>query len=269
MKGKFDIAYFSADIVISRSLPTYSGGIGFLAGEQIKSGGTVVKNVTGYDLSKLVSGSYGTLCALTEVTLKVLPKYEYQETFCIYGLTHNEAINFFSTAMDTSLEISGACFYPADNTGFFRLNDIKQNNSILSLRVEGPKTSVQERIQQLRKIFVASDYSVLDIFQSKAFWNLSKNLELFKNTNEIKYFIDWAGGLIWLSTKDVETISKMRIFSVKNNGHLTIYKSDDNHRRTEEFLTCGDTNFKILSSKIKKSFDPNLILNPGKMYAGI
>ena len=193
--------------------------------------------------------------------------------------------------MDTSLEISGACFYPADNTRFFRLNDIKQNNSILSLRVEGPKTSVQERIQQLRKIFEASDYSVLDIFQSKAFWNLSKNLELFKNTNEIvcklslpitnvseflsrfsndiKYFIDWAGGLIWLSTKDVETISKMRIFSVKNNGHLTIYKSDDNYRRTEEFLTCGDTNFKILSSKIKKSFDPNLILNPGKMYAGI
>ena len=261
------------------------------SGEQIKSGGTVVKNVTGYDLSKLVSGSYGTLCALTEVTLKVLPKYEYQETFCIYGLTHNEAIKFFSTAMDTSLEISGACFYPADNTGFFRLNDIKQNNSILSLRVEGPKTSVQERIQQLRKIFGASDYSVLDIFQSKAFWNLSKNLELFKNTNEIvcklslpitnaseflnkfsndiKYFIDWAGGLIWLSTKDLETISKMRIFSVKNNGHLTIYKSDDNYRRTEEFLTCGDTNFKILSSKIKKSFDPNLILNPGKMYAGI
>ena len=56
----------------------------------------------------------------------------------------------------------------------------------------------------------------------------------------------------------------MRIFSVKNNGHLTIYKSDDNYRRTEEFLTCGDTNFKILSSKIKESFDPNLILNPGK-----
>ena len=74
--------------------------------------------------------------------------------------------------MDTSLEISGACFYPADNTGFFRLNDIKQNNSILSLRVEGPKTSVQERIQQLRKIFGASDYSVLDIFQSKAFLEL-------------------------------------------------------------------------------------------------
>ena len=61
----------------------------------------------------------------------------------------------------------------------------------------------------------------------------------------------------------------MRIFTVKNNGHLTIYKAEANFRRTEEFLTYGDTNLKVLSSKIKKSFDPNLILNPGKMYAGI
>ena len=261
------------------------------AGEQIKSGGTVVKNVTGYDLSKLVSGSYGTLCALTEVTLKVLPNYEYQETFCIYGSNYNEAINFFLKAMDTSLEISGACYYPDNNTNFFRLNDIKQNSSILSLRVEGPKNSVQERIQQLKKIFAEKDFSVLDIFQSKAFWSLSKNLEAFKNSseivckislpitktsefldkfsNDIKYFIDWAGGLIWISARDNEIISKMRIFTVKNNGHLTIYKAEANFRRTEEFLTYGDTNLKVLSSKIKKSFDPNLILNPGKMYAGI
>ena len=261
------------------------------AGEQIKSGGTVVKNVTGYDLSKLVSGSYGTLCALTEVTLKVLPNYEYQETFCIYGSNYNEAINFFLKAMDTSLEISGACYYPDNNTNFFRLNDIKQNSSILSLRVEGPKNSVEERIQQLKKIFAEKDFSVLDIFQSKAFWSLSKNLEAFKNSgeivckislpitktsefldkfsNDIKYFIDWAGGLIWISARDNEIISKMRIFTVKNNGHLTIYKAEANFRRTEEFLTYGDTNLKVLSSKIKKSFDPNLILNPGKMYAGI
>ena len=261
------------------------------AGEQIKSGGTVVKNVTGYDLSKLVSGSYGTLCALTEVTLKVLPNYEYQETFCIYGSNYNEAINFFLKAMDTSLEISGACYYPDNNTSFFMLNDIKQNSSILSLRVEGPKNSVQERIQQLKKIFAEKDFSVLDIFQSKAFWSLSKNLEAFKNSgeivckislpitktsefldkfsNDIKYFIDWAGGLIWISARDNEIISKMRIFTVKNNGHLTIYKAEANFRRTEEFLTYGDTNLKVLSSKIKKSFDPNLILNPGKMYAGI
>ncbi|MAW01951.1 MAG: FAD-linked oxidase [Candidatus Pelagibacter sp.] len=260
-------------------------------GEQIKSGGTVVKNVTGYDLSKLVSGSYGTLCAFTEVTLKVLPKYEYQETFCMYGLNYDGAIDFFLKAMDTSLEISGACYYPDNNTSFFRLNDIKQNISIFSLRVEGPKTSVQERVQQLKKIFVNEDFSILDIFQSKAFWSLSKNLDAFKNSseivckislpitktseflnkfsNDIRYFIDWAGGLIWISARDNEIISKMRIFAVKNNGHLTIYKAEANFRRTEEFLTYGDTNLKILSSKIKKSFDPKLILNPGKMYAGV
>jgi len=73
--------------------------LGFTAvngkGECIKSGGTVVKNVTGYDLSKLLAGSYGTLAVLTEVTLKVVPKPEFSETFVMYGLTPKEALEFF------------------------------------------------------------------------------------------------------------------------------------------------------------------------------
>ena len=103
--------------------------------------------------------------------------------------------------------------------------------------MEGPKNSVQERIQQLKKNFAEKDFSVLDIFQSKAFWSLSKNLEAFKNSgeivckislpitktsefldkfsNDIKYFIDWAGGLIWISARDNEIIIVVPIF-----GHV-------------------------------------------------
>ena len=113
--------------------------LGFTAvngkGECIKSGGTVVKNVTGYDLSKLLAGSYGTLSVLTELTLKVVPEPEFAETFVIYGLNPQEALEVFSKAMKTSLEISGACYYPKNNINFLRLNDLDNSKSITAFRI--------------------------------------------------------------------------------------------------------------------------------------
>ena len=78
------------------------------SGAKIKSGGTVVKNVTGYDLSKVISGSYGTLCAITEINLKVSPIPEHEETFLINNINYTEALEVFKIALDSSLEISGA-----------------------------------------------------------------------------------------------------------------------------------------------------------------
>ena len=76
------------------------------SGAKIKSGGTVVKNVTGYDLSKVISGSYGTLCAFTEINLKVSPIPEYEETFLVNNVNYIQALEIFQIALDTSLEIS-------------------------------------------------------------------------------------------------------------------------------------------------------------------
>ena len=81
------------------------------SGAKIKSGGTVVKNVTGYDLSKVISGSYGTLCAITEINLKVSPIPDFEETFLINNLSYLDALEVFRKAMNTSLEVSGACFF--------------------------------------------------------------------------------------------------------------------------------------------------------------
>ncbi len=271
-------------------------------GEIIKSGGTVVKNVTGYDLSKLVAGSYGTLSVLTEVVLKVLPDPEYSDTFVIYNLNISDAIKAFSKVMKTSLEISGACYFPKNNISFFRLNDLNNTHSVLALRVEGQKKSVIERIESLQSIFKEmKQTTILELYQSKLFWKIASNLECFSNSPNIvakislapsdtdsfikqfcedsvlginnKYFIDWAGGLVWMEIDNSDPsyliIEKIKKFCLQKNAHMTIVKSNITYRSTGSFLTSSSSELKSLTSRIKKSFDPKSILNPGKMYAGI
>ena len=262
------------------------------SGAKIKSGGTVVKNVTGYDLSKVISGSYGTLCAITEINLKVSPIPEYEETFLVNNVNYIQALEIFQIALDTSLEISGACFFPRHNVSFFTLNDVKKDSSALGLRVQGPKSSVVERIQSLKKIFKDRSVIILDMYQTSIFWREIKNLEGYSNTSgyickvslpitnmrnfinhfeniEYKYFLDWGGNIAWCLLPSLEDLEQMRIFCLKHDGHLTVLRADDNFRKSEEFLTSSDAQLRLLSKKLKESFDPKGILNPNKMYAGI
>ena len=280
--------------------------LGFTAvngkGECIKSGGTVVKNVTGYDLSKLLAGSYGTLSVLTELILKVVPKPEFSETFVMYGLSVKEASEVFSKAMKTSLEISGACYYPKNNIDFLRLNDLDNSKTITALRIEGPKNSVQERIESLNKIFTAiKEKTILEIYQSDLFWKITANLECFNNSQKLvakvslpptetsdfinqfcedeilginnKYFVEWAGGLIFIEIGNQDPsyliLEKMKKFCKEKNSHITIMKANNSFRTSGFFISSSDENIKALASRVKLSFDPRSILNPGKIYAGI
>ena len=262
------------------------------SGAKIKSGGTVVKNVTGYDLSKVISGSYGTLCAITEINLKVSPIPDFEETFLINNLSYLDALEVFRKAMNTSLEVSGACFFSEDNVSFLTLNDVKKDASALGLRVQGPKSSVTERIQALKKIFKDQSVSVLDTYQTAIFWRKIKNFEGYSNSEDFickislpvtnmanflkhfektkfKYFLDWGGNIAWCSLKSQSDLDSMRIFCLKHDGHLTVLRANDNFRKSEEFLTNSNSSIKILSKKLKESFDPKGILNPNKMYSGI
>ena len=262
------------------------------SGAKIKSGGTVVKNVTGYDLSKIVTGSYGTLCAITEINLKVSPIPDFEETFVINNLNYIEAIDIFNKALDSSLEISGACFFSEDNVSFLTLNDVKKDTSILGLRIQGPKSSVVERIQVLNKMFKDQSTSVLDTYQTAIFWREIKNLEGYANSEnfickislpitnmgnflkhfknlKFKYFLDWGGNIAWCEIYNNSDLDQMRIFCLKHDGYLTVIKANDNFRQREDFLTNSNSNLKILSKKLKESFDPKSILNPNKMYLGI
>jgi|TARA_B100001964_G_C14245798_1_gene607322 glycolate oxidase FAD binding subunit len=272
-------------------------------GEIIKSGGVVVKNVTGYDLSKLICGSYGTLVALTEITFKVLPISEENKTLIIHSQKIEAAVDILNKAISSSNDISGAVFLPKepevsgcvmDIEKTFKLNDLKQEGSFTAIRIEGSKNSIDQRIENLvnELKIININISILEMHQSEIFWNKVKSLEFFSSSknnifrivlppsecvnlihqfsNKFKYYLDWGGALIWVEAFELseEMFESVRRKVVRLGGYVTMIKNSDYLPYVEEVFTINKDRF-YLSQNIKKSFDPKKILNPEKMYTGI
>ena len=272
-------------------------------GDIIKSGGTVVKNVTGYDLSKLIAGSFGTLVALTEITLKVLPKKDSSTTVAIYPNNFEQIYDLFNKLSSSSSEISGAVFIPeqsndkefsAKRNNVFKFNDLKSKVSFVAFRVEGDKISIEEKINNLKKELELnnSDISTLDVYQSEPFWKKINNLEVFEKTehnlirmvippangsklskyleNNHNYFIDWCGSLFWIevNSKKEEKIKDLKKMANDFGGYLTVIKTSSGYDYGEPIFTVDKVRL-MISEKVKQSFDPKRILNPGKMYRGV
>ena len=271
-------------------------------GEIIKSGGTVVKNVTGYDLSKLIAGSFGTLVALTEITLKVLPKKDASNTVVIYINEPDKIFELFDKLSGSSSEISGATYIPEEkNNDFitnkhniFKFNDLKSGVSFLAFRVEGDKISIDEKVKILKKELNLNelDFSILDVYQSEPFWKKVNNLELFEKTknnvlrlvippshgsklikyleNKHKYYVDWCGSLFWIEVqkKKEQKIKELKKIARDCGGYLTVIKTSSDYDYGEPVFMVDDIRL-MISKKVKISFDPKRILNPGKMYRGV
>jgi len=272
-------------------------------GEIIKSGGTVVKNVTGYDLSKLICNSFGTLAALTEITFKVLPAPEETKTLVIHNLDINLSTEYLQKAQSSENDISGASFLPTkpicnkcqmNIERTFKLNDLKYSGSITAIRIEGSKKSIEERMINLKKELNILNLktSELGTLQSKIFWKKITNLEFFSETKnnvfrivippsecakliyelpqKFKYFLDWGGALIWMEACELteQTFNAIRKKVVMHKGYITMIKNSNYLPYVEDVFTIDVNRFNI-SQNIKKSFDPKRILNPGKMYTGI
>jgi len=272
-------------------------------GDIIKSGGTVVKNVTGYDLSKLITGSFGTLIALTEITFKVLPTKDSSSTLVIHEDSKEEITKLFNNIQSSSNEISGSAFFPIEPNNkkyiqnrekIFKFNDLKNEGPFLALRMEGSKKSIDERIRDLtiELDLKSKKKSLLDVHQSELFWERINNLEIFSNTknalvrvvippskcidlmkylnSDYKYYIDWCGSLFWIEISDMseEKLLTIKDYITKLGGYLTIIKNSENSTPLKDIFTIDETRLHI-SKKIKESFDPKGIFNPGKMYRSI
>jgi len=270
--------------------------------EEFKSGGKVVKNVTGFDLSKLMAGSYGTLAVMTDVTLKVLPKPEKIRTVLVRwstdGIYDHGGVRSMVDALGTSHEVSGAAFIPAKVTEFSNVDYIKTaGGSISAIRVEGPGPSVMHRAEELKKqlgIYGAveelhttnsvtfwkevRDVSFLSVNQHRAIWRLSVPpangsrvaLSILEgHPGEVIY--DWSGGLVWLALEDKDNASEAKVRAAVNEvgGHATLFRAPDQLRREMPVFHPQTQGLSDISRRIKEGFDPGGILNPGRMYEGI
>ncbi len=264
-------------------------------GEIIKSGGTVVKNVTGYDLCKILSGSFGTLTVLTEISIKVLPKPQSSKTLVINNPHLLKALNYLNSALSSSSDPSGGIFYPEYFSSHFTFNDLTYEGPLTGIRIEGAIESIDHRINNLiQELQLNKDeILILEAEQSRILWEKTRTLEVFSKTKnnllrivlppsetfevikqikpyEPKYFVDWGGSLIWLELNKInfKILNDIRMITNKASGYLTVIKIEEDLKASIDIFSIDPVRYKI-SEKLKKSFDPKRILNPGKMYSGI
>jgi glycolate oxidase FAD binding subunit len=252
-------------------------------GEEFKSGGRVMKNVSGYDLSKLVTGSFGTLAALTEITLKVLPRPETELTLVLTGLDLPTGLKTLRRAASHPSEGSAFAFLPASVSMFCPAETVaRAGGSATLIRLEGPAPSIGARAQALLASLAAHESYRLGPEESRAAWRAIRdvaplappaNLPLWRvsvpptDADAVLLrdpapwsYLDWAGGLIWIASASPPVIDR---------GAAMLVRASDDVRARLPFLTAPDDALATLMHRVKASFDPQGVLNPGRMYEGV
>ncbi|AWN44967.1 2-hydroxy-acid oxidase [Methylobacterium terrae] len=254
-------------------------------GEAVKSGGRVMKNVTGLDLVKLMAGSWGTLGFLTEVTFKVLPTPERTATLVLAGLDDARAVEAMSLALGSAFEITGAAHLPGGLDGSART----------LLRIEGFSASVDYRLGELTRLLRRFGrpeiqegepagklwIAVRDVLPfaggEDAVWRLSTApgrgpavTAAIAAARPARWFYDWGGGLIWLATPatgdaGAETVRA----ALAGAGHATLVRAPDAVRAAVPVFEPLSEPLMRITAGLKAAHDPAGLFNPGRMYAGI
>jgi glycolate oxidase FAD binding subunit len=270
-------------------------------GETFKSGGRVVKNVTGYDLCKLMAGSWGTLAVMTDVTLKTLPKPETEATLLIRGLQPDAAIKAMTAAMNSNCNPSGAAHLPEDSAKGVPLSEVSRAAApITALRLEGFAPSVVHRRSALEQLLGGfGELTVLNADSSIRLWEAVRDVaplaakpnaperplwristtpargaeiaDRIAAQSQAQILFDWAGGLIWAELPASEDAGATLLSSAVADmgGHATLVRAPAAIRAKVNVFWRGDAALAALTKRVKESFDPKGVLNPGRMWAGV
>jgi glycolate oxidase FAD binding subunit len=271
-------------------------------GDSFKAGGKVVKNVTGYDLCKLLAGSWGTLAVMTEVTLKVMPRPESERTLLLRGLDDIKAVSAMTAALGSPFDVTGAAHLPnsafrSAGSGLADLGSPRQ--AVTLLRLEGITASAAHRAAALGKLlapFGAAD--VLEDAASAAVWSSVRDVEPFAASGPLgawpvwrivcppasggalgqqlardtggDVIYDWGGGLIWaaLPPKPDGQAALVRSRVDAIGGHAMLLRASEALRRNVDVFHPQNGGLAALSERVRVSFDPKGILNRGRMLRG-
>ena len=267
-------------------------------GEIFKSGGRVVKNVTGYDMCKIMAGSWGTLGVMSDVVIKVLPAPSGQASIVVLGLNNEQAIAAMAQAMKSDCEVTGAAHLPLDiakKSNISEIVDLKKPATIFRLEGVGPSVTYRrDRLIAVLKTFgkcevlkaaisrnlwrEISDVTYFAEPVARCVWRVSstpsegaKLVAALKKYGAVSAYFDWAGGLIWLSlaAKDDALAGPLRELLGHHGGHATLIRASAALRAAIPVFQPHNPGVRLLSERLKRGFDPSGILNPGRMYAGV
>jgi len=270
-------------------------------GDSFKTGGKVVKNVTGYDLCKLLAGSWGTLAVMTEVTLKVMPKPESERTLMLRSLDDVTANRAMTAALGSPFDVSGAAHLPHSA---FRpagapagLGSSAQAATLL--RLEGIAASAAHRAASLGKTLESyGPVEILEDTASAAIWSALRDVQPFAAAGALGAWLvwrivcppasggglgqrlardtggdviyDWGGGLIWaaLPPKADAHAALVRQRVEAAGGHATLIRASAEVRRHVDVFQPQPSGLAALSERVRQSFDPRNILNRGRLTRG-
>jgi glycolate oxidase FAD binding subunit len=269
-------------------------------GDSFKAGGRVVKNVTGYDLCKLLAGSWGTLAVMTEVTLKVMPRPESERTVVLHGLDDLTANRAMTAALGSPFDVSGAAHVP--KSALQRpVNGLGKHGwpseALTVLRLEGILASVEHRAAALRGLLApfGAGQIIEDDAASAGIWHSVRDVIPFATSGAMgawpvwrivcppaaggalghrlsqetggDVLYDWGGGLIWAALPpkpDAQALTVRQHVNVLG-GHATLVRASDELRRKVDVFHPQPAGLAALSERVRQSFDPKSILNRGRM----
>ena len=263
-------------------------------GETYKSGGTVIKNVTGYDISKLLAGSWGTLSVVTELSFKVLPAPETSATLAIQGSTRKAALQLISSLAQSPYEITGLAYFPGNTLSVFQ-RELGLEGKLVLARLEGSMTSIRERIQAMRKAALLPDpLTVYEEDISMRIWQDIRDVEIFNDSErapallklsippaavlDVSRVIDQLGGCEWYSDaasgwlwvgichgSSEDKINTLRREITAVSGSAVLYRATETIKQHVGIYGAQSPALAALTRRIKHAFDPKNILNPGRL----
>lgn len=257
-------------------------------GEVFVAGGRVVKNVTGYDVPKLLAGSFGTLAVMTEVSVKVLPAPETIATVLVHGLDSAAAIQTMTRLTGSAVDCSALAHLPAPSAARSAVARAA-GTSITALRLEGIAASVAARRDALRAQ-LTGEVSVLDDADSRRLWAEIREVaallppealvwrlsvppkagaevaRTIQSQVDGEVLFDWAGGLLWVSLAGPDPRAELVRAAIGScGGHATLVRAPLAVRRSVAVFQPQAAAVAAVSRRVKEAFDPAGVLNPGRM----
>lgn len=250
-------------------------------GEVLRSGGRVLKNVTGLDLCKLLSGSHGTLGIMTEITLKVLPAPEASATVAVPVADLAAGVRVLSAGLGSPFGVSGAALLPEGYealrgpVALLRIEDFTPSVTYRCGRIaaEFPRATIIEDAASRALWRAIRDLAPLGAAPGEAIWRLSARPSQGAALAAClggRALLDWGGGLVWLAGEASEA-NHRRVMAAAEaaSASFTLFRAPDALRAAVPVINPEAAPLAAIGARIKAALDPGLLFNPGRMRAGV